>query len=124
MLHRNEFTAGPWAVDRVPIESQGGSNTCFRIGPMVACIYDDWRARERGISEEQQIANANLIAAAPEMYEALEEAVSLVHSAGDEQEDGAAQSGPEFWHNQSLLLGDVLAKARSHRITPQGGNDT
>ena len=79
MLHRNEFTAGPWAVDRVPIESRGGSNTCFKIGPMVACIYDDWRARERGISEEQQIANAHLIAASPEMYWALQQ---LCNSGG------------------------------------------
>jgi|GEM_PF-6467896 len=41
--------------------------------------------------------------------EALAEAVELINSAGDEQEDGAAQSGPEFWHNAALLIGDVLA---------------
>ena len=41
--------------------------------------------------------------------EALQEAVTLIDSAGDEQEEGAAQSGPEFWHNQALLIGDALA---------------
>ena len=40
---------------------------------------------------------------------ALEEAVWAIDCAGDEQEEGAAQSGPQSWHNEALLIGDVLA---------------
>lgn len=63
-------TPGPWEIERVPIESRGGSNTMWKIGPMVACIYDDWRPREKGISENANQANARLLAAAPELLEA------------------------------------------------------
>lgn len=41
---------------------------------MAACIYDDWRPRESGISEKQNEANARLIAAAPDLVNALENA--------------------------------------------------
>lgn len=63
------YTPGPWEVKRVPIESKGGSNTCWVIGPFKACIYDDWRARENGISESENEANAYLIAAARDYHE-------------------------------------------------------
>ena len=58
-------------MERVPIQSRGGSNTCWRIGSFHACIYDDWRPREAGISEAENKANARLIAAAPDLLEAL-----------------------------------------------------
>lgn len=61
------FTPGEWEVVRVPIESRGGSNTCFKIGPFHACIYDDGQQAERGISTAANIANARLIARAPKL---------------------------------------------------------
>lgn len=68
-------TPGPWKIERVPIESRGGSNTAYKIGPMCVCLYDDWRAREAGISEAENTANALLIVAAPDMLAALQEIV-------------------------------------------------
>lgn len=65
-------TPGPWSLERVPIQSRGGSNTCYKIGPFQCCIYDDWRPRDKGISEEENKANALLLAAAPELLEACE----------------------------------------------------
>ena len=65
-------TPGPWELEQVPTQSVGGSNTCYKIGPFNACIYDDWTPRENGISEEENKANAQLIAAAPELLEALD----------------------------------------------------
>lgn len=41
--------------------------------------------------------------------EALQEAKTLIESAGAEQEEGASQSGPKFWYNQALLIADTLA---------------
>ena len=68
---KTKHTPGPWNLETVPIQSAGGSNTCHKIGPFNACIYDDWSPRKSGISEEENLANAKLIAAAPELLEAL-----------------------------------------------------
>ncbi len=76
-----KHTRGPWEIERVPIQSRGGSNTCFRIGPFHACIYDDWRPREAGISEQENESNAALIAAAPDLADALEVLLADVRSA-------------------------------------------
>ena len=65
-------------MDRVPIQSRGGSNTAYKIGPMTACLYDDWRPREAGISEAENEANARLIAAAPSLLAALKEVLAHV----------------------------------------------
>ncbi len=73
-----KHTPGPWKIERIPIESKGGSNTCWKIGPFHACIYDDWRPREIGISEGENEANARLIAAAPELLEACNAARRFV----------------------------------------------
>ncbi len=66
-----KYTPGPWTVNEVPIQSSGGSNKCFKILPIRACIYDDWKPRERGVEYEENKANAKLIAAAPDMLEYL-----------------------------------------------------
>lgn len=78
-----KHTTGPWEVKVVPIESRGGSNTCFKIGPFNACIYDDWRPRENGISHEENEANAKLIAEAPELLKALIGAVQALELFAD-----------------------------------------
>ena len=67
-----KHSPAPWNVERLPIQSSGGSCTCWKIGPMSACIYDDGRARSAGVSEAENAANALLLAAAPELLEALE----------------------------------------------------
>jgi hypothetical protein len=79
------YTKGEWKVERVPIQSAGGSNTCFQIGPFKACIYDDWRQyQEYGISTLENEANAKLIAAAPDLLEACELALSLLNLPSNE----------------------------------------
>lgn len=79
---RVRHTPAPWGVERVPIQSRGGSNTCHKIGPFQACIYDDWRPRDAGISEEENEANARLIAAAPELLATLEKLMECWDSGG------------------------------------------
>lgn len=74
----SRHTPGPWEVERRPIQSRGGSNTVWRIGPFHACIYDDWRPREAGISEAENEANARLIAASPDLADALHAAMRML----------------------------------------------
>ena len=63
------YTAGPWAVSEFDLEADGVSADAGRI----CNLYD--RQMEQPIpdpdDQEQTNANARLIAAAPEMYEAL-----------------------------------------------------
>jgi len=56
-----------WEIDRVPIGSRGGSNICYKIGPMAACIYDDWRLEEAGYSAKDIALAARAIALVPAM---------------------------------------------------------
>lgn len=61
----------------------GGSSTVFKIGPFSACIYDDWRQRENKVSEANNIANAHLIAAAPDLLAACMTALKVVSELAD-----------------------------------------
>jgi hypothetical protein len=68
-------TPGPWTVETVTTSC----GVCHKVGPwphewrggkmMHACIYDDYPPRPEGTDIMR--ANARLIAAAPEMLEAL-----------------------------------------------------
>jgi hypothetical protein len=90
------YTKGDWKVERVPIQSAGGSNTCFQIGPFKACIYDDWRQyQEYGITTLENEANARLISAAPDLLEALQEVVAISdrkHDAWDKAKAAIAKA--------------------------------
>lgn len=62
MVMKNEqFTPGPWKVD---FETEELQTNNLVLGLIYGCSHDD---------SPDCIANANLIAAAPDMYEALKE---------------------------------------------------
>jgi len=78
-----KFTRGPWTLETVA--TNGGKGSCHKIGNFpvsssfqkqnYACVYAD--GVRIGIDEsnpvaKELIANAHLIAAAPDMYEAIE----------------------------------------------------
>ncbi len=81
-MNKTKHTPGPWTLERVPIQSVGGSNTAWKIGPFQCCIYDDWRNRKAGLSEEEIKASAYLIAAAPDLLAALEEITTMTPIPG------------------------------------------
>lgn len=109
MSEKPQHTPGPWKVERVPIQSSGGSNTCFKIEPVGACIYDDWRPRDKGITEEKNVANANLIAAAPDLLHACRAALLWFHTWGlDQSVDRATK---EFLDSSPRLLSEAINKA-------------
>jgi hypothetical protein len=95
-----KFTPGPWTLETVPIN--GGRGCCHKIGPFPslgvydethACVYADGiriGIEDRGgVSKvgDELAANARLIAAAPELYEALR---CLLINAGEGGRKGRA----------------------------------
>lgn len=104
---KTKHTPGPWEIETVPIESRGGSDTCHKIGPFNACIYDDWVPREKGISEEENNANAKLIAAAPELLEALNDFYTLIDS-GDLVRDISKDNDFTYFTRQGIRITNAI----------------
>ena len=70
---KNEFTPGPWTVDRLRIIRNGTQPTgLFNVADCA-----DPTANQRDGNIEERIANAKLIAASPDMLAALE----AIHAA-------------------------------------------
>ena len=76
MTDQPKWTPGPWAMETV----RTSCGTCHRIGPFPrpayaskpegwACVYDDYPP---GVGSPDLLANSHLIAAAPDMAEALD----------------------------------------------------
>jgi hypothetical protein len=61
-------TPGPWKTNCLHIERQNGQS-------IAATVHDSWQ------TEEEELANARLIAAAPELLEALQQCVGLLSVA-------------------------------------------
>lgn len=113
-MNAPKFTPGPWKLETVA--TQVGS--CHKIGPFPgsatkpenhACVYADgeyWlteRLTERG---KILLANARLIAAAPELLDQCERAATILHNVIE-----AGQIGRGYATNLADLQ-TVIAKAR------------
>lgn len=103
------FTPGPW----VCIEVRTSCGRAFRIGkgemieggPSGGCIiYDDY-----GHGKNERESNARLIAAAPELYEALRAIVNY-------------EANPDFtkWTGVIERAADALARARGEDRSHEG----
>jgi len=90
-----KHTTGPWALETVPTTC----GVCHKVGPFpgkrpvdkprYACLYADYPSKGNQPDDELE-ANARLIVAAPDMYDALRELLA----AWDEFQnpaDGVAQ---------------------------------
>jgi len=76
----NKHTPGPWETDKVAVRS-GGPN-----GRQICLCEITVRGRPYDETYDEAIANARLIAAAPDLLEALKEWVGYVPSSTDEIE--------------------------------------
>ena len=107
MTDQPKWTPGPWAMETV----RTSCGTCHRIGPFPrpahaskpegwACVYDDYPP---GVGSPDLLANSHLIAAAPDLYSALEKALNFITNTESEM-------------GETLPCGDAaraaLAKAR------------
>jgi len=106
-----KFTKGPWAANVW---------TCGRRS-----VYKALRTGNRGTPEIAEIwpthdddehrANANLIAAAPEMYESLEKAWHALIDAAEELTTGNHHTPPELFMDRAASIDALLAKARGEQ---------
>ena len=82
MTDQPKWTPGPWAMETV----RTSCGTCHRIGPFPrpahaskpegwACVYDDYPP---GVGSPDLLANSHLIAAAPDLYAALDGLLGLL----------------------------------------------
>lgn len=95
----NKHTAGPWQTDRNNVHAG-------QIATIHGCIGNDWVeiwSPQWPDSEETQEANARLMAAAPELFEALDQIQRRI-AAGDLDE----------WSLQSLerIAAEAIEKAK------------
>jgi hypothetical protein len=109
-----KFTRGPWWVDDAPVallirteldgDVDGDTGRHVVVGGQIVAQIEDC---------ERDEANARLIAAAPELYEAAEEARLLIGARNDVLHEAQRQSNiNKAWH----LLNDALAKARGEQV--------
>ena len=117
------WTKGPWTLETV----RTSSGLCHKIGPFPwkpdrenhACIYVDYPSRDGAAARDQELlANARLIAAAPAMAEALEAHQEWAdkENAGPQYPPGMSRDAPggeeiwRAWWNEQLDLCDRASK--------------
>jgi hypothetical protein len=79
---KNEYTPGPWESGRNP---KGISSNEIVVRPAGQFPYGEWIADCGSATDKRAIANARLIAAAPELLDALTQAVAS-HPFGRSEE--------------------------------------
>ena len=82
----SKHTQGPWQVSGLThVESVDGDYICLDIGPRWPYVLnsDKVKAQTRSENVEEARANAALIAAAPTMYDVLQEAGQLIRDLVD-----------------------------------------
>lgn len=81
-MNERKWTKGPWEV--VPASNDDEGFPLFydvmRTGNYTGTVAGCYNSRQLrdGISRDESLANAHLIAAAPDLYEALEEANNVI----------------------------------------------
>ena len=71
-MSETKFTPGPWETDFFNVEDQGVYMVRDSLNQAVCQCFTQYPfAGKPGITDDEAEANANLIAAAPELYEAL-----------------------------------------------------
>jgi hypothetical protein len=94
-----KFVPGPWELDSAKIEPRGGDEARYQIihGQLPKGINGDFgypiadtMNRHHCISPEEDAANGRLIAAAPELYEALEHLCGLIQDCKNVYDNHAA----------------------------------
>jgi len=85
IMSNQKHTPGPWHINDMTLPSR----RYVTIGNNIAHVLHNSRGKIYSIKqmEPEQAANARLIAAAPELLEALREMLPIVHAAMDNDDD-------------------------------------
>ena len=110
------FTPGSWRVGRTPNDIAhvifGGPDDA--MGLRIAEMVYHHRGRGYTITPKEVRANARLIAAAPDLYAALQGALKALDAIGDEMTVG------ERYTNSGQYLLDALQPARAALAKAEG----
>ena len=113
----SKHTPGPWAVETV----RTSCGVCHKVGPWPhewrsgkttsACIYDDYPSPPEGT--DTMLANARLIAAAPDLLEALKDTLGTLRSASRALTDAnkLVLGGKQWGERDIARIEAVIAKA-------------
>lgn len=121
MANEPKWTAGPWRVEQDTTLIWGNCNpddrTNYGMGyPIMECRITPCANWAKGPDADEGEANARLIAAAPDMYKALESAIEQVRAELNyliEQGPPKEWKGDAYRLSQIVNAGDAaLAKAR------------
>ena len=120
MANPTTFTPGPWTLETVPTSC----GVCHKVGPFPprrndesprhACLYCDYPSPGNP-ADDELLANARLIAAAPELYEAL---CDLVDRCGPIVDGLSYDHDPHQY--SSVLVDSLLLIKRAMEDAIQG----
>lgn len=79
-----KYRDSPWSIDHEDGHDASWAPISTEKGRTLAIVVNDDSKRPMDFQEEEMHANANLIAAAPDLLEALEYLMRIVDSSGDE----------------------------------------
>lgn len=116
----DEATPGPWVMETV----KTSCGTCHKIGPFPrpnyaskkegwACVYDDYPP---GIGSKDLLANARLIAIAPDLAAALLKAEEALEPLDDVAQSRAADA-PEWRDHDTVSVSINIGDLRRARAT-------
>lgn len=71
MADEPKWTPGPWEMRRDGVVTESGDNNRFRFIPIISPWREDAFFEAGEVGHDTAKANARLIAAAPDLYEAL-----------------------------------------------------
>jgi hypothetical protein len=92
-----KHTKGPWEVRSGAVYTVEGNKP-------IATMVRSERATEAGITPVQRDMNTHLIAAAPELLEALEVALQNVHDFCEVNNSLEALQGESWWKNAKAAI--------------------
>ena len=101
-----KFTPGPWVVEPVNHDNDGGTLVRLTDYPNPNCVANVWGTESARTPNAEGIANAHLIAAAPDLYAAL-----LVAELASEELCQGQDPANECWVTLATVRA-ALAKAR------------
>lgn len=99
------FTPGPWAREGTDVMA-----TVNGRNEMISCAYGFENARGAIVTTRESRANARLIAAAPDLYEALSDLVEIIERAGVSNLANGVQLGQMSW---AVKAGDRMRWAKT-----------
>ena len=117
-MAEKKFTPGPWVMEFTGPHA-ATRDGFWEIAPLGPDGEPDW-SREIAATADDNKANARLIAAAPEMYEALSECCRIIDAAGLLNLSRGVQLGATSWY---VKASDCFNAAREllQRIDVDGG---